>query len=716
MPWASTGGPAGRRSTDGHVTVIDGSTFCISAGDGAILPGNAHGLFARDTRFLSTRELRIDGRRPEPLTAVLDEPFAATFLGRVPPAPGHADSSLLVIVRRYVGDGMREDIEIRNVGPTAATCAVDLHVWADFADLFEVKEGRAHPAENISVSRTGRILELTRRRADRIHGVAVTALRAPVMDGTTLNWDVLIPPRSEWATCVEARPIDGGVPMPLRHPCGYPVEHTLPARSLREWRSRGPEVSTSDAGLAAALERSVDDLGSLRIFDPRHPERAVVAAGVPWFMAVFGRDSLLTSWMLLPLDERLALGTLQTLAAYQGTTVDPRTEEQPGRILHEMRFGPAASLALGGGNIYYGTADATPLFVMLLGELRRWGLDQREVEALLPHADRALDWIERHGDLDGDGFVEYQRATEHGLANQGWKDSWDGITFADGDLAHSPIALAEVQGYTYAAYIARAHFAAEAGDLDAARHWEDKATSLKRAFNEAFWLPERGWYALGLDAEKRPIDSLTSNIGHCLWTGIVDDDKAPAVAQHLLSPEMFSGWGIRTLATSMTAYNPMSYHNGSVWPHDNAICAAGLMRYGFVEHAQRVAEAILDAATCFDHRPPELFCGFPRDEFDPPVPYPTSCTPQAWAAATPLHLLRTLLRFDPQIPSGRLWCDPVLPERYLPLSISRLGLSDHDVSLDVTTGGARLRGLDDIGVRMFAQPRPAHGERASEAR
>ena len=295
----------------------------------------------------------------------------------------------------------------------------------------------------------------------------------------------------------------------------------------------------------------------------------------------------------------------------------------------------------------------------------------RGAGALLPHADRALEWIERYGDADGDGFVEYHRATEQGLANQGWKDSWDAITFADGRIARSPIALAEVQGYTYAAYAARAHFAREQGDRDGARHWAGKAKALKRAFNEKFWLPDRGWYALGLDADKRPIDSLASNIGHCLWTGIVDDDKAPSVAAQLLSPEMFSGWGIRTLATSMGAYNPMSYHNGSVWPHDNALCAAGLMRYGFVDHAQRVAVAILDAATHFQHRLPELFCGFPREMFAEPVPYPTSCSPQAWAAATPLHLLRTLLRFDPQVPTGRLWCDPAIPSRYLPLRISR---------------------------------------------
>ena len=294
-----------------------------------------------------------------------------------------------------------------------------------------------------------------------------------------------------------------------------------------------------------------------------------------------------------------------------------------------------AARSLGGGSVYYGSIDSTPLFVMLLGELHLWGAEPADVAELLPAADRALDWIEQYGDRDGDGYVEYERATDRGLRNQGWKDSFDGVTFADGRIADTPIALAEVQGYAYAAYVARAEIAERAGDTGTAERWLDRAAALRVSFNRDFWLPEHGWFALGLDRDKRPIDSLASNIGHCLWTGIVDEDKAEPVAEHLLSPEMFTGWGVRTLASSMSAYNPMSYHNGSVWPHDNALIAAGLMRYGYVEHAQRIATGLLDAAARFGGRLPELFCGFDRTEFDAPVPYPTSCSPQAWAAASP---------------------------------------------------------------------------------
>ncbi len=295
------------------------------------------------------------------------------------------------------------------------------------------------------------------------------------------------------------------------------------------------------------------------------------------------------------------------------------------------------------------------------------------------------------------------RKTPAGLVHQGWKDSWDGINFADGTIAEAPIALAEVQGYAYAAYRARAAFAREAGDTPGARHWEATAAQLKRAFNRAFWLPDKGWYAVALDRDKRPVDALTSNIGHCLWTGIADADKAAAVAGHLMSQEMFSGWGIRTLAASMAAYNPMSYHNGSVWPHDNALCAAGLMRYGFTAHAQRVAEALFDAAAQFGYRLPELFCGFPRDDLGP-IPYPTSCSPQAWAAAAPLQLLSTLLRVTPQSRGRLLWYAPVIPGRYLPLQVTGLRIGASRLTIDVTGDDCHVTGLDGTGVGLIRQP------------
>jgi glycogen debranching enzyme len=704
-PWAAGQGPQALGACS-PATLIEGSTFCISEPGGDIVPGRPQGLFVRDTRVLSRLELTVDGKEPQPLATTYPQPFAATFLARMPPRTGKADSTLLVVRRRYIGDGMREDITIRNTAAASARCVVELAADADFADLFEVK-GRSKPRAAASVHAADATLVITSGRRDRRQELVIEPDGDPAITDGSLRWRLTIPGHGERTVSIEAVPVNDGVPMTLRYPRGKKIARAIPAKRLRKWRRRGPQIRTADPSLAAVLNRSIEDLGALRIFDPEHPRRPVVAAGAPWFMALFGRDSLLTAWMTLPWDASLAAGTLATLAAWQGTEVDPPSEEEPGRILHEVRFGPASAVALGGRQAYYGTADATPLFVMLLAELRRWGYKDAVIEGLLPHADRALEWVENYGDADGDGFVEYCRKTSHGLANQGWKDSWDGINFADGTIAEPPIALAEVQGYVYAAYLGRAELAAGAGDEAGARLWRKKAKQLKRAFNERFWLPDRGWFAVGLDRDKRPIDSLTSNIGHCLWTGIVDNDKAAAVARHLMSPDMFSGWGIRTLAESMAAYNPMSYHNGSVWPHDNAICAAGLMRYGYTEPARRVAQAILEAAEHFGHRLPELFCGFSRPDFGAPVPYPTSCSPQAWAAGAPLLLVHTLLRFVPDMPGSRLWCAPVLPDRYLPMRVGGLSLAKSRAAIDLWPTGWEISGLEDLNVEVIPTRRPA---------
>jgi glycogen debranching enzyme len=705
-PWSSGSLPPGQGACS-PVTLIEGSTFCISEAGGDIVPDRSQGLFVRDTRMLSRWELTLDGIEPQPLSVQHAEPFAASFLGRMPPRAGLADSTLLVIRRRYVGDGMREDITLRNTSGRAMRFRLELTAEADFADLFEVK-GRSKPRAVASTAMEDSGLVITSGRRERRQELRITGDQSPsVTDDGALAWRLSVPGHSELTVSVEAVPIDDGVALKLRHPRGHAVDRTLPAKRLRKWRQRGPQVRTPDRNLSEVLNRSIEDLGALRIFDPEHPRWPVVAAGAPWFMALFGRDSLLTAWMLLPWDPGLALGTLRTLAAWQGSDFDSASEEEPGKILHEVRFGPAASFALSGRNAYFGSADATPLFVMLLGELQRWGGKDNAIANLLPHADRALDWIQTTGDIDGDGFVEYSRKTTHGLVNQGWKDSWDGINFADGTIAEAPIALAEVQGYVYAAYRARAQLAKHGGDERGAAYWRKKAKQLKRDFNDRFWLPDRGWYAVGLDAAKRPIDSLTSNLGHCLWTGIADKDKASSVARQLMSAEMFSGWGIRTLASSMGAYNPMSYHNGSVWPHDNAICAAGLMRYGYVEPAQRVTNAIIDAASAFGYRLPELFCGFGRDEFASPVPYPTSCSPQAWAAGAPLLLLHSLLRFTPEVRSGQLWCAPEVPDRYLPLRVSGVRVGKSRLTVAIGDGKWEITGLEPISFEVIPTPRPA---------
>ena len=526
-------------------------------------------------------------------------------------------------------------------------------------------------------------------------------------DGT-ITFSLELPGRSAWRASFEVRPIFGTEESSPAYPLDRPISDAPAAQRAKEWTAKTTIVTGADESLLHTLETSRRDLGALRIIDPNDPSTATVAAGAPWFMALFGRDSLLSSLMALPLDPSLALGTLRTLARFQGIKEDPATEEEPGRILHEVRLGAGAKLALG-DTIYYGTADATPLYVMLLGELRRWGLGEDHLDELLPVADRALEWIQRYGDRTGRGFVEYRRTTEHGLFNQGWKDSPDAISFIDGRIPETPIALCEVQAYTYAAYVARSHLARELGDEVGRERWAGAAEKLRVAFNRSFWLDDRGWYAVALDGDGTPVDSLTSNIGHCLWSGIVDADKAEAVAAHLMSDEMFTGWGVRTLATSMGRYDPMSYHNGSVWPHENAIVASGLMRYGFVDEAVRIATGTFDAAEAFGGRLPELFCGFDRTEFAEPVPFPTSCSPQAWAAAAPLHLLRTLFRLNPSVSQGTVCIDPVIPDHMLPLRVENVPVGDARLIIDIQLCDLRIAGLTE-GLALSPAPVPKCAE------
>src|SRR5947209_2317694 len=642
-PWTYAGGVR-MPGTTGTIALVEGSAFAISGRSGDMVPNLPQGLFFRDTRFLSRLELRVNGQAPEALEAEPLDPFSATFALRTRPRPGRADSPLLLFRHRYVGRGMREDIVIRNYGDEPSYCSLELLFDTDFADLFHVKEGRFDADISPALEPSGDDILFRYQRGLTKRGVRISFSQPVQLAANLATFEVIVPPQESWTVCVQLAPIIDNDEVEPRHLCGQPVDHATPRARLAKWRSQVPAVDTDYADLKSIVTRSAEDLGALRIVDPDYPERTVVAAGAPWFMTLFGRDSIITSYMALVLDPDLALGVLQTLARFQGTKEDPRNDEEPGRILHEMRFGEAPSLSLGGGRVYYGTADATPLFVMLLGELRRWGLANELVDSLLPHADRALDWIEHYGDRDGDGYVEYKRASDRGIANQGWKDSGNAVRFADGRLARAPVALCEVQGYTYGAYLARAHFADEAGDLETAVRYRAKAATLKMNFNHDFWLDDRGYFAMGLDADKVPIDALASNMGHCLWTGIVDEDKAHLVAAELMSTDMFSGWGIRTLSQSMVGYNPISYHNGSVWPHDNALCAAGLMRYGFVEEAHQVMEALVDASAYFGDLLPELFAGLGRRSFGFSVSYPTSCSPQAWAARSPLLFLRPMLR------------------------------------------------------------------------
>jgi glycogen debranching enzyme len=594
------------------ISILDGSTFLVSdlRGDIEASPDQAHGFFFRDTRS--------------------------------------------------IGDGFHEDVTVINHGGEPLAFELRLDAGADFADLFEVKDALQKKGEN-SARVEGDTLVLAYRRGDFVRETRIRASSEADVDERGLTFHLRIDAHSEWSTCIFVQPVTTEAKaIKYRHD----DEEAKPniGMSLAEFLANAPRLETDWDPLEHVYERSLIDLAALRFETTLFPGQPMPAAGLPWFMTVFGRDSLLTSFQALPFVPDLAETTLRVLAKYQATEVDDFRDAEPGKILHEIRFGELTHFDERPHSPYYGTADATPLFLVLLDEVERWTGNAELVRELEPNARAALEWINRWGDRDGDGYVEYERRNkETGLENQCWKDSWDSIRFADGSIAKGPIATCEIQGYVYDAKIRTARLARDLWDDEAlADRLERDAEELKRRFNDDFWLEERGFYALALDGEKRPVDSLTSNAGHLLWSGIVPDGRAQRVAEQLVGEQLFSGWGVRTMADGEGGYNPIRYHNGTVWPHDNSLIAHGLARYGFRDEAARVALATLEAATFFRYRLPEVFAGYRRGRTSFPVEYPTASSPQAWATGTPLLLLRVLLGLEPD--GDELRSDPHLPD------------------------------------------------------
>ncbi len=454
--------------------------------------------------------------------------------------------------------------------------------------------------------------------------------------------------------------------------------------SLRQWLDRMPELRTDCDPLLRTYERSLVDLAALRFYPDRSDE-PVLSAGLPWFMALFGRDNLIAAYQTCHVAPDLAACILRTLGKRQGTVVDNFRDEEPGKIPHEQRFGELTLLGRSPHGPYYGTVDATPLYLVLLHEVYRWTGDRNLVNELWENALRCLDWIDRHGDLDGDGYVEYLKRSSEGLDNQCWKDSWNSILFSDGSLARPPIAVCEVQGYVYLAKLGIAALARDVrGDDVLASRLLAEAAELKRRFDRDFWIADRGgYYAIALDRDKRKVDSLTSNLGQLLWTGIVPDEKARLIADQLMSDALFTGWGIRTMSWLDRGFNPIEYHNGTVWPHDNSLIAAGLARYGFHDEASRIILAHLEAARYFAYRLPEAFAGYHRARIDFPVEYPTASSPQAWATAAPILFIRTLLGLDPDPELRTLRMDPRLPQGIGRLELRNLRLFGRTFAVEV---------------------------------
>ncbi len=650
-------------STD-LVQILEGNTFVVSDNTGDIEASltDPTGLFSFDTRYLSKWILLVNGSRLNALT-VDDTAYYETRFFLVPgTGTVYVDSKLSVIRVRTVADGFCESLTFLNHQDDPVDLEIRLEAASDFADLFEVKDALKKKGKYYNRIEDG-CLVLGYERDTYVRETQVVANQATTIDQDGVEFSVQIAPHGRWSTDLEVL-VDLGSGIEADHPKAARKSGrsgSAKARGLDKWIERAPSLNCSLDSLKRTYQRSLVDLAALRFSTLTMPNHALPAAGLPWFMTLFGRDSIITSLQSLPFTPELAATTLLALGERQGTVIDDFRDEDPGRIPHEMRYGEMTAFEERPHSPYYGCADATPLYVVLLDEYERWTGDTKLVRNLEFEARAAINWIDEYADLQGNGYLSYQRRNEKtGLENQCWKDSWDSISYRDGTLPGFPRATCELQGYAYDAKVRGARLARQVWhDPAYADRLEHEAANLKRRFNRDFWVKDGEYFAIALESDGRQVDALTSNIGHLLWSGIVDKSKAAAVVRHLLGPRMFTGWGIRTMAEGEGRYNPIGYHVGTVWPFDNSFIAWGLRRYGFKREAAAVAAGILQAAECFDGRLPEAFGGYEREVTQYPVQYPTACSPQAWSTGAPLLLIRTMLGLEPV--GDHLIVDPVLP-------------------------------------------------------
>jgi glycogen debranching enzyme len=643
-------------------TILEGSTFCICDDIGDV-GHETSGLFAEDTRFLSRLRLTLNGATPLPLSSGKVEYFSAAFFLRNALAGGLLQDQILITRERFVGEAMQDIVVLENQSMEAVTCDVGFEFGADFADILSVKQHdfalgdplRAPPLPPPAPAR----YEPEHNQfvfddpEDSMRTQIILSQRGHV-DGSSVSFPVQLAPRARWELRIDVIPWShGDVLMPHAVDRRFGDERGRVRDSLAAWQLRVPQLRAEWTELEQSFNQSVSDLAALRMRSTESGLGKLPAAGMPWFMTVFGRDTLITCLQTMLFGPELARSALEALALLQSDADDPSIDAEPGKIVHEVRYGKAAQHWF---SRYYGTVDATPLYLILLSELWRWTDDVVVASNLKEPALKALEWIDRYGDRDGDGFVEFQKRSPQGLDVQSWKDSADSQRFHDGRIAQTPIAPCEVQGYVYDAKRRMAEMAREVWrDRALAERLERDAEELKLRFDAAFWCDDRGgFYALALDREKKRVDSISSNMGHLLWSGIVPPERVDAVVDQLMGDGLWSGWGVRTLSEDDAAYSPLSYHNGSVWPHDNSLIAAGLAQYGRWAEAHRIVQRMLAASRHFDHQLPEVFAGLRRSDTPFPIAYPTAARPQAWAAGTPILLLQLLLGLRPDRARHRL--------------------------------------------------------------
>jgi glycogen debranching enzyme len=684
------------------LTINQGSTFVVSDLNGEIAAESEQGIFASDTRFVSYYAVFANGEPWTRLTASAVSYYAArVYLTNKPFATEDGDVPAGVLglcLGRAVGEGVHEDLDLTNHSLRPVRFNLEIAVRSDFADLFEVKSHNFIRRGRVETEWDEAAGEL---RASYTNGDFRRALVCRVVNtdpppryaNGRITFELALPPGGTWHTCCDYVLVtDDHVHAPL-YGCDYLAGDTGLDELQRQWQSRATALTSANEDVYRLYRQSVEDLGALRLHDMDFaPDVWVPAAGVPWFVTIFGRDSLIVSLQSMLVSPGFARGALRKLGQYQATGMDDWRDAEPGKIPHEIRSGELAHFKKVPHTPYYGTADATPLYLIVLHEAWKWSGDERLLRDYHDVALRCLEWIDRYGDLDGDGFQEYRTRSALGYENVGWKDSGDAVVYPDGSQVKQPKALCELQGYVFDAWMRMAEVFDALGEPRRAAELRRKAAGLRARFEERFWCEDIGSYAYGLDPDKQPIRTIASNAGHCLWSGIASPEHAARVVERLLQPDMWSGWGIRTLSARNPAYNPFSYQRGSVWPHDNGIIALGFKRYGFAAEAARVARDISEAASYFvSYRLPELYAGVERGPGTFPVQYLGANVPQAWAAGSVFHLLQAILGLQADAPGRRLYLDPELPAWLPDLTLRGLQVGPARFDLRFWREGTRTR-------------------------
>lgn len=683
------------------LTINQGSTFMVTAPDGEIAADSEQGAFASDTRFVSYYEISANGTRWDLLTSSATTYYAArAYLANRPFESEDGDvpaRALGLTIRRSVAEGIHEDLDITNYSAMEVRFNLEIALRSDFADIFEVKTRHFVRRGHISTSWDAGSLELRNMYRNQDFSRALTYRfvnnsSKPSCANGRLTFEVNLPPGASWHTCgLYIFELGGVAREPLRT-C-HEEDQTGLDRHQRDWEREATKLDSSKEDQYRLFKQSVEDMGALRLHEHDPVGGSwLPAAGVPWFVTIFGRDSLIASLQTMMVNPRLSLGALRKLAELQATEVDDWRDAEPGKIPHEIRFGELAHVKRVPHTPYYGTADATILYLIVLHETWKWLGDDALLEAHVETAERCLAWIDAFGDLDGDGFQEYQTRSSNGYENMGWKDARDAIVYADGTQVPQPKAVCELQGYVFDAWLRMAEVFAHRGDGVRAADLRRKAAELQERFERLFWCEEEGIYALSLDPGKRPSTAIASNAGHLLWSGIASPEHAERVVRRLMARDMSSGWGIRTLSSGNPAYNPFSYQRGSVWPHDNAIIASGFSRYGFHDEASCIARDISQAASYFvSYRLPELYSGMEREEGSFPVQYPGANVPQAWAAGATFQLMQTMLGLRADAPNRTLFVDPHVPGWLGDATLRGLHVGDAIVDLTFALDGTNSR-------------------------